>query len=172
MGAIGRRAIGRGPLIPGHRQTVQYCANRIVLARCARILASATTVFHRCKSLDTTSLKSLGVPSADSLPSVRMRCTTSGSVICALVSALSRATKSAHQPTRACTWMVVTPVHFGEPSWPRSVAPSRNGLITLRTILRHASRRSDSILAYQLFHVLGTKRSPTYAWIIWPTIIA
>src|SRR5258707_1022039 len=57
------------------------CQKRPCLMRCFRllpvqmrsILASVTTVFHRLRSLDTNSLKSLGLPGAGSLPSARRR---------------------------------------------------------------------------------------------------
>ena len=42
-------------------------------AQMRSILVSATTAFHRFRSLDTKSLKSFGVPGAGSLPSARMR---------------------------------------------------------------------------------------------------
>jgi hypothetical protein len=76
-----------------------------------------------------------------------------------LASKSERGPKGAISRHRPCTWMEVTPAHFGELSWPKSVAPSRNGLIILRTILRHAYRRSASILAYHLIHVLDCLRS-------------
>src|SRR4030088_2078552 len=76
-----------------------------------------------------------------------------------LASKSERGPKGAISRHRPCTWMEVTPAHFGELSWPKSVAPFRNGLIILRTILRHAYRRSASILAYQLIHVLDCLRS-------------
>ena len=67
---------------------------RLSLVQMRSILASATTIFQRLRSLDTISLKSLGLPGAGSLPSARMRWTTSGSLKCALISELSLATIS------------------------------------------------------------------------------